>query len=188
MISMLSRFPAAAALVAVLFTALPVAAHDYQLGDLNIGHPWARASAGLARNGAAYLTLHNAGAAGDRLVAASGAVAERIEMHTHLMEGDVMKMRQVEAIEVPAGSDVALQPGGIHIMLIGLKAPLVEGERFPLTLRFAEAGEIVVEFAVEAIGGMGTSGEHHDGTGHGSTGHGGMNHDGMGHGSPAPAN
>jgi periplasmic copper chaperone A len=168
MISMLSRFPVAAALAAVLLTAVPAAAHDYQLGDLTIGHPWARASAGLARNGAAYLTIHNAGAAGDRLVAAAGDVAERIELHTHLMEGDVMKMRQVEAIDVPAGGDVALQPGGRHIMMIGLKAPLVEGERFPLTLRFAEAGEITVEFAVEAVGAMGESEEHHHGEGHGS--------------------
>ncbi|MGF1592619.1 MAG: copper chaperone PCu(A)C [Kiloniellaceae bacterium] len=187
MISILSRF-SAAALAAMLFTSLPATAHEYQLGDLTIGHPWARASAGLARNGAAYLTLHNAGATGDRLVAASSDVAEHIELHTHLMEGDVMKMRRVEAIEVPAGGDVALQPSGLHIMLIGLKAPLVEGERFALTLRFAEAGEIAVEFAVEAVGGMGHGSMNHGSMNHGGMNHDGMNHDGMGHGAPAPAN
>ena len=160
------------------FNAPAAFAHDYKLGALSIAHPWARASAGPARNGAAFLVIENAGAA-DRLIAVSGEVSERAELHSHMMEGDVMKMRRVEAVEVPANGTAALQPGGLHIMLIGLKQPLQEGERFPLTLTFKAAGEIVVEVAVEGVAGMGPQG----GTEHEDTGHGGMDH-----GTMAPAN
>lgn len=154
-------------LAAVLALAATAAfAHDFTLGALTLDHPWARASAGPARNGAAFLAIENAGAA-DRLVAAEGEVAERVELHTHTMDGNVMQMRRVEALDIPAQGEAVLQPGGIHIMLIGLKQPLREGERFPLTLTFEEAGTVTVEVAVEGVGSMGP---------HGSAGHGGMNH------------
>lgn len=149
-------------------------AHEFTLGALKIDHPWARASAGPARNSAAFMTIHNAGGA-DRLMAAAADVSERVELHTHMMEGDVMKMRQVEAVEVPANAMAELQPGGFHVMLIGLQAPLKEGEHFPLTLTFENAGEITVEVAVEAISSMGGA-------------QGGMNHGGMNHGSPGSSN
>jgi copper(I)-binding protein len=68
------------------------------------------------------------------------------------MDGDVMKMRQVEAIEVPAGKSVELKPGGLHIMFIGLKAPLKAGDKFPLKLKFEKAGEVTVQVNVEAAG------------------------------------
>src|SRR3546814_9738821 len=83
------------------------------------------------------------------LVATEGEVAERVELHTHTMDGNVMQMRRVEFVEIPAQGEAALQPGGIHIMLIGLKQPLREGERFPLTLTFEKAGAVTVEVAVE---------------------------------------
>ena len=146
-------------------------ADDVTLGSLKIDHPWARASAGPARNSAAFMTIHNAGDA-DRLVAAAADVSERVELHTHMMEGDVMKMRQVEAIEVPAGGMAELQPGGFHVMLIGLKAPLKEGEHFPLTLTFEKAGEMTLEVTVEAITSMG--GGMNQGSGHGTMNHGTM--------------
>jgi len=160
-------------LTAALATAQAFA-HDFTLGTLKIEHPWARASAGPAPNGAAFMTIHNSGDA-DRLVAATGDVAQRIELHTHMMEGDVMKMRQVPAVDVPADGTAALQPGGFHVMLIGLKAPLKEGARFPLTLTFERAGTVTVEVAVEAVGSMGQ-------------GQGGMNHGTMNHGTMAPSN
>lgn len=166
-----------AALGAVLLAAAAAAAHDYALGDLTIAHPWARASAGPARNGAAYLSVRNGGEA-DRLVAVAGDVAERVELHTHRTEGTVMQMRQVEAVEVPAGGTATLQPGGFHIMLIGLKQPLKEGERFPLLLTFEKAGAVTVEVKVEGVGSMGPQG-----SAGGAAGHGGMHH-----GTPAPSN
>jgi periplasmic copper chaperone A len=172
-----SRF-AAALSAALLLAAAPGAfAHDFTLGSLKIDHPWARASAGPARNGAAFFTVENSGRA-DRLVAVSGDLAQRVELHTHRMEGDVLQMRQVEAVEVPAGGTAVLQPGGFHVMLIGLEQPLKEGDHFPLTLTFEQAGSITVEVKVEAVASMGPHG----------AGHGGADHDGMHHGTMPPAN
>ncbi|MGF1614094.1 MAG: copper chaperone PCu(A)C [Gammaproteobacteria bacterium] len=109
---------------------------------------WARETPPGVVNGAAYVTLTNQGADTDRLVAARGTVSERIELHTHLLEGEVMTMRQVESIPLEPGARTVLQPGGDHLMLIGLTQPLVAGERFPLTLEFEKAGPMTVEFDV----------------------------------------
>jgi copper(I)-binding protein len=79
-------------------------------------------------------------------------VSRTVELHEMKMDGDVMRMRQVAAVDVPAGGSVALEPGGLHVMLLGLKAPLKEGDRFPMTLRFEKAGEVKVEVHVEAAG------------------------------------
>ncbi|WP_375593491.1 copper chaperone PCu(A)C [Algihabitans albus] len=128
-------------------------AHDYKVGAISIDHPWARASMGMAKAGAAYMVLTNDGSAPDRLVSASAEVADAVELHTHLMEDGVMRMRQVQAIEVAPGAPSVLEPGGLHVMLIGLKEPLTAGESFPMTLTFEQAGEITVEVAVEAMGG-----------------------------------
>ncbi|MDF1790572.1 MAG: copper chaperone PCu(A)C, partial [Thalassobaculaceae bacterium] len=116
-------------------------------------------------NGAAYLTIRNAGGSVDRLVAASTPVADRAELHTHLKDGDVMKMRAIEAVEVPADGMAMLAPGGDHLMLMGLKAPLKEGESFPITLVFEKAGEMTVTVAVGGVGAMeGQSGSGHHGS------------------------
>jgi len=130
-------------------TALLAQAHSFKLGDLVIGHPYARATVAGQPTGGAFLSIENHGA-GDRLLSATAEVSKAVELHTMGMEGDVMRMRQVEAIELPAGKAVALKPGGLHIMLIGLKAPLKEGDHFPLKLRFEKAGEVTVQVNVEA--------------------------------------
>jgi hypothetical protein len=134
--------------------ALPAAAHDYTLGDLTIVHPWARASAGEAKNGAAYLDVINNGSETDRLIAASTPAAEHAELHMHAAENGIMKMRPVEAIEIAPGQHIVLQPGGFHLMLMGLAAPLVEGESFPLTLTFEKAGNIEVSAEIASVGTM----------------------------------
>lgn len=138
----------AAALVAC-GVALPALA-----GDITVSDPFARASAGMAQAGAAFMTLTNSGAAADDLVSASTPVAANAELHTHIMDGDVMRMRQVPVIDVPAGGSVALKPGGLHVMLLGLKAPLKEGETFPLTLNFAKAGTMTVNVPVKSAAQM----------------------------------
>lgn len=122
-------------------------------GDLSVEKAWARASAGPARNGAGYLTISNAGAEDDRLIgAAAPGVAERIELHTHIKDGNIMRMRPVEAIDVPAGGTATLEPGGRHLMMMGLKAPLEAGQSVPVTLTFERAGEVTVTLEV-MIGG-----------------------------------
>lgn len=141
------NWPLAALLVVVLGGA--VQAHEYKFGDLLIDHPWARASLGQAPNGAAYMTISTAGTEPDRLLAVESDVAKRVELHSHAMTDGVMKMRLVEAIEVAPGEPTLLQPGGLHVMLTGLKAPLKMGESFPMTLVFERAGRVEVEVKIE---------------------------------------
>jgi periplasmic copper chaperone A len=125
-------------------------AHDYQAGSLKIAHPWARFTVPGQSAGGAFFSVQNTGAA-DRLVGASSPAAERVEMHTMAMEGNLMKMREVNAIALPAGQTVDLQPStSFHLMMMGLKAPLKQGDKVPLTLRFEKAGEVKVELKVEA--------------------------------------
>ena len=153
------------------------AAHDFKLGEMTIDHPWSRATAPTAKNGAAYLTVHNEGATPDRIVGVAGDVAARVELHTHLMENNVMRMVQVDHVPVPAHGMAELKPGGYHIMLMGLHRPLNKGESFPITVTFEKAGPITLEFQVESAGSMG-SGTDHGKMGHGQEGHGKM---GSGH-------
>lgn len=140
-----------AGLALALACALPAHAHEFSLGNLHIEHPWARATAPGAANGAAYFTieLHGSGS-GDRLLSAASPAAARVELHTHLQEGGVMKMRPVEAIDVQAGASTKLAPGGLHVMLFELKQPLAVGAKFPLTLTFEHAGSVTVEVEVQA--------------------------------------
>jgi periplasmic copper chaperone A len=109
-----------------------------QTGQLEIKTPWARATPGHAENGAAYFTIVSPTA--DRLTAVSSPVAKKAELHTMSMEGGVMRMRPLAAIDIPAGQTVTLSPGGMHIMLLGLTQPLHQGQSFPLTLSFGQAG------------------------------------------------
>lgn len=126
-------------------------AHSFKLGPISIGHPYARATVTGQPTGGGFLTLENSGA-DDRLLSVSADVSKSVELHSMAMDGDVMKMRQVDAIELPAGKAVELKPGGLHIMFIGLKAPLKQGDTFPLKLKFEKAGEVTVQVNVEAAG------------------------------------
>jgi copper(I)-binding protein len=110
--------------------------------------------------GAGFMTIRNGGAEPDRLVAARSPASRVVELHTHIREGDVMRMRPAEAIEVPAGQEVRLAPGGFHLMLIGLGAALDQGAKVPVTLVFERAGEVTVELQVESAGARGPSGGH----------------------------
>jgi periplasmic copper chaperone A len=127
-------------------------AQEFRAGDLQIDHPWARATAPQQQNGAAYLTIIHHGSTADRVVGVQSPVAERVELHTHDVDSaGVMRMREVEAVDVPAGETTALRPGHLHVMLIGLEQRLVEGERFPLTLVFEQVGTVEVEVLVESV-------------------------------------
>lgn len=142
----------------------PVFAQDAKVGDLVIMEPWARATIGQVKTGAAYLTVVNHGAAGDRLLAVSTPVAAKAQLHTHIMDDGVMKMRPVEAIEIEAKGSTALKPGGFHVMLMGVQNPLKEGDAFPMTLTFESAGNVDVEVHVQGIAAMQAAGA--DGEGH----------------------
>jgi len=127
-------------------------AQEFKHGSLTIAQPHARATVPGQNTGGGYLRLHNKGPA-DRLIAASTPVSSTVELHSMTMEGDVMRMRELDAIDVPAGKTVELKPGGLHLMLMGLKAPLKAGDNFALKLRFEKAGEVTVQAKVRAANG-----------------------------------
>ncbi len=155
---MLNRYGSLVALIAMSAlwpAAAPAIAHEYEGKAVTAAHPWARATPGGSTIGAAYVELSGTKAAqGDKLIGASSPVAGRIEIHTHLMEDGVMKMRKVESVDVVSGQTRKLSPGGDHLMMFDLKAPLKQGEVFPLTLNFATSGEMTVDAVVESVGAM----------------------------------
>ena len=162
-------------LLALLAVALAVGsgnagARTYALGDLSIHAPWSRALPAVAPNGAAYFRIENHGREADRIVSAASAIADRVELHTHEMDGGVMKMRHVHSVEVPAHGAVPFKPGGLHVMLIGLRQPLVADESFPLTLVFEKAGsvEVTVEVTADGPTGHASHGSHASHGDHGS--------------------
>jgi copper(I)-binding protein len=134
----------------IALAAAPVRGAELTVGDLTIDRPWARASIGAARAGAAYLTIVNRGAAIDRLVSVAASLAKRAGLHSTLNEGGVMKMRPAGPMEIPPGIALELEPGGLHVMLMGLQAPLVEGESFALTLTFERAGAVEVTVPIRS--------------------------------------
>lgn len=144
-----------AASAAPLFGA-PTAAQQHhhgaaRAGDLTIQQPWTRA-AGQGATAAGFMEISNRGSSTDRLLSASSPVARTMELHSMIRDGDVMRMRAVDAIEIRTGQTVTLRPGGFHLMLIGLSQPLRQGETVPVTLRFERAGEVQVTLPVQAAG------------------------------------
>jgi periplasmic copper chaperone A len=126
--------------------------------SVTVTNAWARATPGGATIGAAYAVIEAAvGGSGDVLVSISTPVAGRAEIHTHIEEDGVMKMRKAGKITVAAGGKHVLVPGGDHIMLFDLKAPLKQGQPIPLTLTFEKSGAIPVNATVEAVGANGPS-------------------------------
>lgn len=127
-------------------------------GQVEIEGAWARASAPGSKVAGGYMTIRNKGAAPDRLVGVSSPAAARVETHVHIVENEIMKMRKVPGYEVPANGSFELKPGGAHLMFMEIKAPFMEGDKVPVTLKFAKAGEVKTEFNVGRIGGMGAAG------------------------------
>lgn len=147
------RFAAAASLAMALLVAPARAAEGQaKAGDVIVSDVWSRALPAVSTTGAAYMTLTNDGRAPDRLLRVSSPAAERAELHTHLNDDGVVRMRPVSAIEVEPGSSIVLAPGGLHVMLFGLKQPLAAGTRFPLRLTFERGGEVEVIVQVRGAG------------------------------------
>jgi copper(I)-binding protein len=144
-----------------LLLAAPAAARDVTKGDLTLVQPQMRASLGRAPTTGGYVTIRNAGARPDRLLSASCACAERVELHTHQMSGGVGRMTRVPAIAVPAKGETVLAPGGAHLMFIGLKGRLADGQEQPVTLVFERAGKVTARFPVRARVEAPAAAEHH---------------------------
>jgi hypothetical protein len=139
-------------LLALIAALTPTVAGEYRAGEVLVIDPWTRATASAGGTGAGYMTLVNRGDSADRLVAARSPAAERVELHTHTMDGGVMRMRPVEAINLGPGETVSLQPGGLHVMFVGTARPFRPGEPVSLTLEFEDAGSVAVQLPVAPPG------------------------------------
>jgi copper(I)-binding protein len=118
--------------------------------SVRVLNAWSRATAPGAAVGVAYFEIVNSGDA-DTLTGIESPVAGRVEMHSMSMNGAVMRMRPVASVQVPAGANISFEPGGLHVMLIDLKQPLQQDQRFPLTLLFEHAGRVRVEVLVRGL-------------------------------------
>lgn len=130
-------------------------AHEYTVGSLKIGHPWARATPKGAAVAGGYLTITNTGKEPDRLIGGTAAFAGRFEIHEMSHDGGVMKMRELpKGLEIKPGQTVEFKPGSFHVMFMDLKQPLVKDQtpRPKGTLVFEKAGTVEVEYAIEAAG------------------------------------
>lgn len=161
------------AALAVLCVLPAAQGHEERSGDLVIAHPHASPTPGGVRNGAVRMVITNNGAEADALIAARSPVAAAVELHGHEAgEDGVMRMRKVDRVEIPGGGSVEFASGGLHVMMIGLTAPLSVEEVFPVTLVFEKAGDVTINVYVteDHDPAMPDSDEgHEDHTGH--TGH-----------------
>jgi periplasmic copper chaperone A len=131
------------------------AAQEFKAGSLSIDHPWIRATPAGAKVAAGYMTVMNMGTTADRLVGGTSTAAGAFEIHEMAMKDGVMTMRPVAGgLPIEPGKTVTLAPGGYHIMLTGLKAPLKEGDKVTATLDFEKAGKVNVTFDVQPVGAM----------------------------------
>ena len=132
---------------------LPAAVILIAAGDapqITVEHPWARASAGAAKTGAAYMTITDQGQP-DQLIGASTPAAATAELHESMSDMGTMKMRPLAGLPLKPGEPLKLSPGGYHVMLFGLKTPLKAGDTFPLTMQFEHAPPMTVTVTVEPI-------------------------------------
>jgi len=116
--------------------------------QIQIDKPWSRATVPGAKVAGGYMLIRNAGAAADRLLSASSPAAAKVELHVHINDNGVMKMREVQGYDVPAKGSFELKPGGAHLMFIDIKRPFKDGEKLPVKLKFEKAGELNAEFQV----------------------------------------
>jgi copper(I)-binding protein len=135
--------------VGALLWAAGTVAGETRSPAIDVHHPWARPTVSGQQAGGGFLRIDNRTGVADRLLSARSPAAERVELHAMSMDGDVMRMRQIDGIDLPPGQSVELKPGGLHLMFMGLKQPLKAGARFSLTLRFEKAGEVPVTVQVE---------------------------------------
>ena len=121
---------------------------------ITVEQAWARATPGGARTGAAYMTLINNGTSTDQLLRATTPVADQVQFHKETEDNGVSRMREVHNVELSPGGKITFKPGDMHMMIVGIKQPLKEGQSFPLTLQFEKAGNIDVTVPIEKVGAM----------------------------------
>jgi copper(I)-binding protein len=152
---------AAVSVVALAMLVSSASSHDFSIGDINIDHPWTRATPGGAKVAGGYITIENFGSKPDRLIGGAFDASERVELHEMTVSDGVMRMRALPTgIELPAGRRIEMKPGGYHIMFLELRRPLKQGEKISGSLVFERAGTVTVEFQVDAMGSPGVEAGH----------------------------
>ena len=148
-----AKYLAMAAIGLGLCASIPALAEDAAKPSIEVTAPWTRATVRGASVAVGYLTIENKGAVADRLVGATADAAGKVELHETQMKDGVMSMRALTSgLEIKPGAKVAFKPGSYHLMLLGLKAPLLPGGSVHAVLTFDKAGEIAVDMPVEAVG------------------------------------
>ena len=143
-----------------LALATPLAAHDTTAGSLHIDHPWMPVPTATAKSAAGYMVITNRGHEADELVEVHSAFADQTMLHTTEHADGVAKMTHIMSLPIAPGETVTLEPDGLHVMFMGLQGKTAEGDLIPATLVFRNAGEVAVEFAVDAMH------DHSDHSGH----------------------
>lgn len=151
-----------ATLLAIALSATLALAHGYKLGNIEIKHPWAKATIAGQPVAGGFMKIVNTGTEPDRLLKVASGVSDTIQIHEMKVEDGVMKMGELpDGLEIAPGAAVELKPGGLHVMFIGIKAPFREGEMVKATLTFEKAGTIEVEFKIDAAKPADDAHKHH---------------------------
>ena len=146
------RFAAIAGLVIATLISASAMAADYNIGSLEIMGPWSRATPKGAPTAIGYMTIKNNGTTPDRLIGGSVDFASGFQLHSMTMEDGVSKMRELESVDIGPGQTIVFKPGGSHVMFVGVKQPLSQGQHVKGTLVFEHAGTVQIEYSVEGIG------------------------------------
>lgn len=149
----LTRFNCLIPALALIGFPLLSSGHGYRVGSIRIVHPWVQITASSIpgkTSAYGYMVLRNTADKSDKLISAFAEIAEKVELRATDRAVDTPAPRQVDSIAIPAGSEVRLEPGGPHLMLMGVKKPLAEGQHFSFALQFGRAGNITVDMFVQA--------------------------------------
>jgi copper(I)-binding protein len=147
------KFMSPVKVIAFIFlsaVAFVTAAEEVKVGDISIMRAWANPLPPISENGAAYISLSNHAMKADRLLAASSPIADGVQFHTHVQNGQAMMMKRIESVAIDPHGTIEMVPSKMHLMLIDLKKPLVAGAQFPLTLTFEKAGTTTVTVMIES--------------------------------------
>lgn len=135
--------------IVVLLTSA-ASAHEYTTNSIQIDHPWSREAPPSATVIAGFFQLRNLSIRDDFLISATTPIAERVEIHQHEMSDGVMRMKKIDNVRISTMKSVMFEPGGYHLMIFNPEQSFKQGERFPMTLEFRNAGKVEIELAVEA--------------------------------------
>ncbi|MFC3613641.1 copper chaperone PCu(A)C [Lutimaribacter marinistellae] len=140
-------------ILSLILLASPLAAHDQMSGDLHIIHPSMPQPLATARSAAGYVTISNEGDTPEELIGIRSPFAKSTTLHTTIFEDGIARMRPLVGVPIAPGEVINLEPGGMHVMFMGLTGTANEGDMIPATLIFRNAGEVAVEFMVDPADG-----------------------------------